>query len=449
MAGDQQTPDTLEEFMTLLETGTLSSVREALTDMHAADIALILESLPTDDRLTIWDLSPKDKKGDTLAHVNEAVRAQLIQKMNTADLITATETLPTDDLADIFEDLPHQVSQEMLQAMDEENRAHLQQALAYPEDSAGGLMNFDYITIRADIEVEVVIRFLRFRGQIPPSTNKLFVIDRSGLFLGEVLLNTLLLKEPGTLVSEIMNREPDPVRVTTPAKEVASLFERRDLISTAVLNDDGIIVGRITIDDVVDVIREEAEHAMMSSVGLSEEDDMFAPVVASSRRRALWLGINLLTALLASWVIGLFDKTIEHIVALAVLMPIVASMGGIAGSQTLTLVVRGLALRAISEGNARNIMRKELAVGVLNGLIWAVVVGLIADYWFADSNLGIIIGLAIIANLICAALAGTFIPLALKRMNIDPALAGGVVLTTVTDVVGFFAFLGLATLFLM
>ncbi len=449
MASEQQKQNTLEEFMALLESGTLSHVRESLSGMHAADIALILESLPTEDRLTIWELAPKDKYGDTLAHVNEAVRAQLIQKMAAQDLIDATEGLDTDDLADIFEDLPHQVSKEVLQSMDEDNRQRLQQALAFPEDSAGGLMNFDYITIRPDLNVEVVLRYLRFRGQIPPSTNKLFVIDRSGLFLGEVMLGNLLVADPETAVDDIMKRDTDPVRVTTPAREVASLFERRDLISTAVLDEHGIIVGRITIDDVVDVIREEAEHEMMSRVGLSEDDDMFAPVAASSRRRAVWLGINLLTALLASWVIGLFGKTIENIVALAILMPVVASMGGIAGSQTLTLVVRGLALKAISESNARSIMRKELAVGILNGIIWAVVVGIIAMYWFTDANLGVIIGLAIIINLICAAVAGTIIPLALKRMNIDPALAGGVVLTTVTDVVGFFAFLGLATVFLI
>jgi len=435
--------------MALLESGTLSHVRESLAGMHAADIALILESLPTEDRLTIWELTPKELYGDTLAHVNESVRAQLIQKMAAQDLIDATEKLDTDDLADIFEDLPHLVSREVLESMDADNRERLQQVLAYPEDSAGGLMNFDFITIRPDLLVEVVLRYLRFRGEIPPSTNKLFVIDRTGLFLGEVMLGKLLVSDPETTISEIMNRSADPVRVTTSASEVAGLFERRDLISTAVLNEEDRIVGRITIDDVVDVIREDAEHAMMSRVGLSEEDDMFAPVFTSSRRRAVWLGINLLTALLASWVIGLFDKTIEHIVALAILMPVVASMGGIAGSQTLTLIVRGLALKAISESNARSIMRKELAVGILNGLIWAVVVGVIASYWFDSRNLGIIIGLAIIVNLVCAAMAGTLIPLALKRLNIDPALAGGVVLTTVTDVVGFFAFLGLATVFLL
>jgi magnesium transporter len=321
--------------------------------------------------------------------------------------------------------------------------------MLYPQDSAGGLMNTDTITVRADLNLDVVLRYLRRRGHVPEMTDNLIVVDREGKYLGTMLLTDLITKDPGYTVSEIMSRDTEAIRATTPAREVASMFEQRDLVSAPVVDDNNQLLGRITIDDVVDVIRDEADHSLMSMAGLSEEDDMFAPVVRSSRRRAVWLGINLITALLASWVIGQFEDTIQRLVALAVLMPIVASMGGIAGSQTLTLVIRGLATGQVASSNARRLLSKELAVGLLNGAAWAVVIAVVAFFWFHDTSLSIIIAAAILMNLLVAALAGATIPMLLNKFGIDPALAGGVVLTTVTDVVGFLSFLGLAALFIM
>jgi magnesium transporter len=333
--------------------------------------------------------------------------------------------------------------------MNEQHRQRLEAVMSFSSDTAGGLMNTDTITVRADISLDVVLRYLRFRGEIPDMTDNLIVVNREGKFLGTIQLTDLLTEDPSLTVAEIMARDVEAIPATTAARDVANLFERRDLVSAPVVDENGNLLGRITIDDVVDVIREEANHSIMSMAGLNEEDDMFAPVIRSSRRRTVWLGINLLTALLASWVIGNFEHTIQHLVALAVLMPIVASMGGIAGSQTLTLVIRGIALGQVGGANARKLLNKELAVGALNGLVWALVVGFVAFAWFSDTQLSIILGLAMLLNLVVAALAGATIPLILHKMGIDPALAGGVVLTTVTDVVGFLAFLGMATWFLV
>jgi magnesium transporter len=321
--------------------------------------------------------------------------------------------------------------------------------MAYPEDTAGGLMNTDTITVRADISLDVVLRYLRRLGAIPESTDSLFVVDRDGVYLGAIRLTQLLISDPGQKVKDLLSTELGGIDAFTSEKDVAALFTRRDLISAPVVNSEGKLLGRITIDDVVDVIREDADHSLMSMAGLSEEDDMFAPVVTSSRRRTLWLGINLLTALLASWVIGHFENTIEKLVALAVLMPIVASMGGIAGSQTLTIVIRGIAVGKISRGNTLRLLNKETLVGIVNGCIWASIVAGIAVLWFQDYQLGAVIGAAMLINLVVAAIAGAIIPIALQQLNIDPALAGGVVLTTVTDVIGFLSFLGLAALFIV
>jgi len=309
-------------------------------------------------------------------------------------------------------------------------------------------MNVDTITVRSDVTLDVVLRYLRLRGQIPEMTDSLIVVDRDDRFLGVLTLTDLLTKPPALTVEQVMQKDVEAIPAELPAVEVAQMFERRDLISAPVVNTVGRLLGRITIDDVVDVIREEAEHSLLGMAGLGEQADMFAPVLISTRYRALWLGVNLLTALVASWVIGLFETTIQKVVALAVLMPIVASMGGIAGSQTLTLVIRGIALRQIESSNARRLLTKELAVGMLNGVLWAIVVAVIAVLWFKDTEIGIIIAAAIIINLVAAALAGVTIPLIMRRLGADPALGGSVILTTVTDVVGFLAFLGLATLFL-
>lgn len=446
---ESPTDDLLETFSDLLKYGTLAQVGRELLEMHPAEIAHLLEALPHAQRDIVWDLVKAHMDGDVLLHVNDEVRAHLIRDMDSSELVAATEGLETDELADILSDFPAAVSDQVLQAMDDQRRARLESVMSYPEDTAGGLMNTDTITVRADISLDVVQRFLRRIGRIPETTDKLIVISRHGKYLGLMNLTDLLIRDPDTSVAEVMSRDQDGIPATMPEREVAHLFEKRDLVSAPVVDEEGMLLGRITIDDVVDVIRDEAEHSLMSMAGLSEEDDMFAPVVTSSRRRTVWLGVNLVTALLASWVIGQFDATIEKLVALAVLMPIVASMGGIAGNQTLTLMIRGMALGQVSRTNARRLLNKELLVGILNGMIWALIVAAVVVAWFGDLMLGVIIACAMLINLVVAALAGATIPLALKRFGVDPALAGGVVLTTVTDVIGFLAFLGLAALLLV
>ncbi len=345
--------------------------------------------------------------------------------------------------------MPLNVTQELLLTMETQDRDRLRSVLSYPEDTAGGLMDPDTIMVRENITLDVVLRYLRRRGELPAGTDKLFVVDRDNKYLGLLTLSKLLTNDPALTVEELMEREDNAISATMPAQEVANLFERRDLITAPVVDIENHLLGRITIDDAVDVIRDAADHSFMSMAGLNEEEDMFAPVFASTRRRSLWLGVNLLTAFLASWVIGRFDTTIEQIVALAILMPVVASMGGIAGSQTLTLVIRGMALGLVSTDNARRLLMKELWVGVWNGLIWAIVIAGIAGLWFNNMKLSMIIGFAIVINLIVAAISGASIPLLLRKIGADPALAGSVVLTTITDVIGFFAFLGLASLFLL
>jgi len=439
----------LELFSRALEHDTLANVRDMLNNLHPAEVAHLLESLPHQDRLLLWDLLDTDISGDVLTHVNDDLRASLMGEMDTDELVAAAEGMETDDLADILLDLPAAVIDEVLQAMDEQNRHRLQSVMSYPEDTAGGLMNVDAITVRPDVTLDVVLRYLRLRGEIPETTDTLFVVDRDDRYLGQLPLTVLLTQLPIKMVRDVMLSEGESVLVTTAASEVAGLFEHRDLVSTPVLNEEHRLLGRITIDDVVDVIRDEAEHSIMSMAGLDEESDMFAPATVSARQRGVWLGLNLATALLASWVIGLFDATIEQVVALAVLMPIVASMGGIAGSQTLTLVIRGIALGQIGRANARKLLMKEITIGLLNGALWALVVAGVTILWFGNYQIGWIIGAAIIVNLFVAAVAGACIPLFLKKMGADPALGGGVMLTTVTDVVGFFVFLGLASVVLL
>lgn len=438
--------DRLQAFSDLLDSGTLAQVERELHELHPADIAHLLESLPHAQRDAVWELVAPEQGGDVLLEVNDEVRERLIRDMDSSELLAATEGLETDDLVDILSDLPDAITEQVLESMDVQHRVRLEAVMLYPEDTAGGLMNTDTITVRADINLDVVQRYLRRIGTIPAMTDRLIVTDRDGFYQGQIVLTDLLTKTPDTMVADVMTLDQEGIDANMPEREVAQMFEKRDLVSAPVINEEGLLLGRITIDDVVDVIRDEAEHNLMIRAGLSEEDDMFAPVITSSRRRTLWLGINLLTALLASWVIGHFDATIEKLVALAILMPIVASMGGIAGNQTLTLMIRGIALGQVSKSNARKLLNKELLVGALNGTIWAIIVAAVVVFWFNDYLLGSIIAAAMLINLVVAALAGATIPLLLKRMNIDPALAGGVVLTTVTDVIGFLAFLGLAAL---
>ena len=444
-----ESSDRLQAFFELIEEGDVEQLTDKLEELHSAEIAHLLESLPRQDREKIWSLVDIEAHGEVLLYVNDDVREQLIEGANNHELIAAAQSLDTDDLADILVDLPEDVTESILQSIDEQHRQRLEAVLSYPADSAGGLMNTDTITVREDLTLDVVIRYLRLLGKVPDMTDNLIVVDREDHYLGTMVLTDLLTKNASYTVSEIMSRDTDAIFATMPARDVANKFEQRDLVSAPVVDENNKLLGRITIDDVVDVIRDEADHSLMSMAGLSEEDDMFAPIVRSSRRRTIWLGINLITALLASWVIGQFEATIEKLVALAVLMPIVASMGGIAGSQTLTLVIRGIATGQVASSNARRLLNKELAVGILNGMTWAIIVALIALVWFNDTQLSIIIAAAILLNLIVAALAGATIPMMLNKLGIDPALAGGVVLTTVTDVIGFLAFLGLAALFIV
>jgi magnesium transporter len=353
-----------------------------------------------------------------------------------------------DDLAHLVADLPETVTLQLLKSLDQQDRERLSTVLSFPDDSAGSLMNMDIVSLRPDVTVEVVLRYLRMRGEVPAKTDRLFVVDRHDIYLGTVPLTRLLTSDLDLPVGELVETEAPRIDPETPAHDVSQLFQDRDLISAAVVSREGRLLGRITIDDVVDVIREEADHSVLSMAGLDEEDDMFAGVVRSARRRAVWLAVNLATALLAANVVGLFEGTIEKFVALAVLMPIVASMGGIAGSQTLVLIIRGLALGRVEPSNARWLLAREVSVGLLNGLLVAGMIGIVAGIWFSDWRIGAIICAALMINMLAAALAGVGVPLILKRLGIDPALAGSVILTTFTDCIGFASLLGLGTIFL-
>lgn len=434
----------------VIETGSMQQAGRMLNALEPAEIAHLLESLPRGQRELVWNLVDPSNDGEVLLYVKDDVREDLLQSMDPAEIVAATAALDIDDLADLVKDLPTAISREVQNSLDQQRRERLETALAYPEDSAGGLMNPDTVTVRPEVTLDVVMRYLRrLKGGLPHITDNLIVVNRHGQYLGVLFLTDLVTNDPDSSVAEVMSLDVTPIPATWSAREVATRFQQHDLVSAPVVDEQGRLLGRITVDDVVDVIREEAEHQFMGHAGLSEEEDMFAPVFLSARRRAVWLGINLLTAFLAAWVIGQFEATIERIVALAVLMPVVASMGGIAGTQTLTLAIRGLALGQLSMNNARWLLGKELAVSVINGLIWAVVVGAVAHAWFGSFAIALVIAAAISINLLAAAFSGAVLPLLLQRFGIDPALAGGVILTTVTDVVGFLSFLGLATIFLL
>ncbi|MBK1709003.1 MULTISPECIES: magnesium transporter [Marichromatium] len=434
----------------VLEQGAMRKAARMLNALQPAEIAHLLESQPPKERELVWSLVDAEYDGEILTYLNDDVREQLISQMDAGELVAAVGGLDTDDLADLIQDLPVTITSEVLKSLDQQRRERLQTALAFPEDSAGGLMNTDTVTVRPEVTLDVVMRYLRrLKDGLPDITDNLIVVNREGYYLGVLYLTDLLTHDPEETVAEAMTLAVQAIPATWGAREVATRFEQHDLVTAPVVDDSGLLLGRITVDDVMDVIREEAEHQFLGQAGLSETEDMFAPVLLSARRRALWLGVNLLTAFLAAWVIGRFEDTIQQVVALAVLMPVVASMGGIAGTQTLTLAIRGLAIGQLSSKNARWLLWKELAVAAINSVVWAVVVAAVAAYWFGDPQIALVIGVAITINLLAAALAGALLPMALERFGIDPALAGGVILTTVTDVVGFVAFLGLATLFLV
>lgn len=432
-----------------LDSGRMRSARLLVNSLHPSELARLLESLPLKKRAVLWEIVDPEIEGDVLVEVAEEVRDGLIAGMPTEELIAAAEGMEVDDLADLLVDLPETLTQEVLQSLNKQDQERLQQVLAYDEESAGGLMNVDIVTVRPDVSLQVVARYLRLVGEIPDGTDSIFVVSRDNSYIGSLFLSRLLTSDPNEMVANVMSTDIMPIPAHTPSTEVVWEFENRDLLSAPVVDGDFRVLGRITVDDVVDVIRDEAEHSLMSAAGLDEEDDMFAPVVKSAGRRALWLGVNLCTAFLAAAVVDLFQATLEQLVLLAVLMPIVPSMGGVAGVQSLTIITRAMALGQINSANISGILRKEMLVGVLNGMGWAVVVSALTYMWFGDGSIGVIIGAAMIINLVVAAGAGFSIPLILRRLNVDPALAGGVVLTTVTDVVGYMSFLGLGAIFLM
>ena len=438
---------TLDKLTLALDSGALVDVRRMLNGLPAAEIAHLLESSPPKFRNILWKMIEVDQEGEVLGELPDDLQAHFLSRMDAAEVATITEGLEDDDVADILQQLPDRVTWEVLNYMDHQDRARLESVMLYPDEVAGGLMNTDTITIRASLTLDVVMRYLRRHEEIPEMTDNLIVVNRSDQFIGVLPLRTLLVSEPSVSVREMMVTDIDPIPVDMPDDEVARLFEHNDWVSAPVVDDSGKLLGRITIDDVVDVIREDADHSFMSMAGLDEEEDTFASVGKAAPKRAIWLGINLITAFIAASAINMFQDTIDKVVALAVLMPIVASMGGIAGTQTLTVLVRGIAMGQVSKNNQNWLLSREVTIGLLNGIIWAAVVAVAASLWFDDWNIGLIIGAAMIINLVTAAFTGAALPLLLTRMNIDPALAGGVVLTTVTDVVGFVSFLGLATLF--
>jgi magnesium transporter len=435
--------------MIALEASDYDEAKHQIKELHPGEIALLLEAIQPKDRSVVWPSIEISIQGEILKELSEDVQSQLISEMTVDSLVKATEKLDTDDLADIVPNMPESAVHSLLLTLDFKHRERLNKILSYPEDSAGGLMNTDFITVRPDVSIRAVIRYLRLLKEMPVDTDQVFVVDRDFNYLGSLLITSLLTEEPEQMVQTLINNDfSKPVNADTDEKEVALLFEQRNLISAPVIDENNQLVGRITIDDVVDVIRDQAEHSVMSMVGLDEDEDVFAPIIHSSKRRSVWLGVNLVTAFIAVYFIGLFEATLQQKIALAILMPVVASMGGIAGTQTLIIVTRGIATGKVTTANIKALINKEVAVSGLNGIIWSIVIALITYYWFADILLSLIIALAIITNLIVAAFSGAFLPLLLSRLKIDPALAGGVILTTITDVIGFVAFLGLAALFI-
>jgi len=437
----------LGEINEALESGTFIQVRRMLNGLQPVEIAHLLESSPPPSRRVLWRLIDKDLEGDVLQELSEDIQGQFLRRMDTAEVVEITEGMDADDLADILQQLPDRVIREVLSAMSAQDRGRVEQVLAYDEDTAGGLMDTDTITVRPRLTLDIVLRYLRRHEELPNSTDNLIVVNRKGQYVGLLPLSKLLTSSPSITVREVMTTDVEAIPANLPDTEVANLFERHNWVSAPVIDTNTTVVGRITIDDVVDVIREDADHSLMSMAGLDEEEDTFAPVMRTAPRRAVWLGVNLLTAIIASAVISIFEDTIDKVVALAVLMPIVASMGGVAGSQTLTVVIRGIALGQIGRSNISWLLSREFRVGLMNGVLWATLTGVIAGAWFNDVIIGVIIAAAMVINLLTAAVAGALLPITLRSFNIDPALAGSVALTTITDVVGFFAFLGLATYF--
>lgn len=440
-----QTHQTLQEVSNALDSGMFVHVRRLLQDMEPEDIAHLLEASPRKIRNVLWQLTDPEDYGEILDELSEDVKDGIVSRMAPESIVEATEGMETDDVAYVLRSLPGDLSREVLSQMDTVDRFRVETALSYPEDTAGGMMNTDFITIRADVEIDVVLRYLRMKGDLPESTDALYVLDEESRLIGHLSLTTLLTTQQDILVRDVMDDADEAIPVNTDDGEVANLFERRNWVSAPVVDENHLLLGRITIDDVVDVIREDAEHSMMSMAGMDDEEDTFAPVVKSARRRSVWLGMNVLAALAAASVSNMFEATLAQMASIAVLMTIVPSMGGVAGNQTVALVIRGLAVGHIGDSNQKELLLKEAGIGLLNGILWASIIGGIVMVWKGDIMLGAIISAAMLVNLTIAGIAGVTIPLILKKMNIDPALAGGMALTTITDIIGLFAFLGLAT----
>ena len=442
MTPDQQH---FEEVLEGISRGSAADIKVLLASLRPSEVAGVLEANTPATRRIIWGLVDEEVRNQSLQYLQDDVRAEFLEAMDTAQLVAVADDLDTDDFADILQQLPTTITEQVLENLDSRDRARVESVLPYPEDSAGGLMNTDTITVRPRHAVELVLRYLRLRRDLPATTDALIVVNSRDEYLGMLPLTKLLTADATVTVREIMNTEEPAIHVGEADTEVAKLFSERDLISAPVVDDDGFLLGRITIDDVVDVIIEDAEEALLAPAGLVVDEDTFAPVRRAVRRRAIWLGINLVTALMASAVISLFEDTIVKVVALAVLMPVVASMGGIAGTQTLTLVIRGQATGQLGRNNMLWMLNREFVIAALNGMLWATIVALGASYFFDDPKLGLVIAVAMVATILIAAVAGSLLPSLLRRMDIDPAIAGGVVLTTITDVAGFFIFLGLAS----
>jgi magnesium transporter len=433
----------------LVNKQNLRKLEVLLNDIHPADVADILESLPIDIRLIVWDLIGPENEGDILIEVSDSVRQTLIADMDSTELLAAAEQLDTDEIADIAADLPEQVLQDLLENLDIQHRERLESALSYPEEAVGALMDFDIITIRDDITLEVVLNYLRKVKKLPNHTDKLFVVDRNGSILGILPLERIIVGQPEIKVKDIMAKDVVVFKPHDVAEEASNAFERYDLLTAPVVDENNKLIGRLTVDAVMDFIREEAENEKLSMAGLREEEDMFSSIWKSVQNRWAWLAINLITAFIASRVIGIFEGSIEKVVALAALMPIVAGIGGNSGNQTTAMIVRAIALGQVTFGNLRLLLYKEISVAILNGILWGGVLGLFAYLLYGNEKLGYVMTVAMILNLILAAIMGVIIPLLMDRFGKDPAVGSTVLITAMTDSGGFFIFLGLATLILV
>ncbi|MDT3710714.1 MAG: magnesium transporter [Pseudomonadaceae bacterium] len=433
----------------LVHRQNLAELQRKLDALHPADVAHILEALPLDDRLTVWQLVKAERDGDILLEVSDAVRETLIADMDDHELLAAAKEMDADELADLAPELPRDVVHELMETLDAQQRERVRSALSYEEDQVGALMDFEMVTIREDVSLEVVLRYLRRLKELPGHTDKLFVVDYDGVLKGVLSIKRLLVNDPEKQVAEVMASDPVTFHPDEDAYEAAQAFERYDLVSTPVVDKGGKLIGRLTIDEMVDLIREESESEVLSMAGLREEEDIFASVWKSVRNRWAWLAVNLVTAFIASRVIGLFDGSIEKLVALAALMPIVAGIGGNSGNQTITMIVRAMALDQVGTGNTARLLRKELGVGLANGVVWGGVIGLVAYWLYGSWSLGVVMTAAMTLNLLLAALMGVLIPMTLARLGRDPAMGASVMITAMTDSGGFFIFLGLATVFLL